>query len=317
MKAIATFFITWFHFQGKVPDTYSHFFVGGIIGNSLFFFASGFLLKFQEERFKGEWFIKKFLRLMPPIWTFMLLSLAVSSLFSLNIQYDWYNWVYPTHWWFINAILTFFLISYLLFSRNCLYTNNINKNGGGNFLLIIMASTAILHIVWYILFCEHHKLILDEGGFKAWFYFFFFFIYGYYSKACNIQVKYNRYSIIWFSLSIVSFYVYKKIALQWDLLIQMQVVIMPVLLFAVIHYGRAFSKQFATLHLHPKIKNSLSFLSELTLEIYIVQLLLINKFMPLISFPINVIISLFLILLAAWINKLISDKFRKALLQRI
>lgn len=37
MKAIAAFLITWFHFKWTVPDMFSNIFVGGAIGNTIFF----------------------------------------------------------------------------------------------------------------------------------------------------------------------------------------------------------------------------------------------------------------------------------------
>ena len=59
MKVIATFFITWFHFQLVVPQKFAPLFIGGVIGNSLFFYASGYLLKFKEENYTGNWIVNK------------------------------------------------------------------------------------------------------------------------------------------------------------------------------------------------------------------------------------------------------------------
>lgn len=67
MKAMATFFITWFHFKWAVPQEFANLFVGGAIGNSIFFYCSGYLLKFRNEKFKGEWLLRKAIRLLPSV----------------------------------------------------------------------------------------------------------------------------------------------------------------------------------------------------------------------------------------------------------
>lgn len=59
MKAMAAFLITWFHFKWTVPHQFANAFIGGAIGNTIFFFCSGYLLKFKDEKFAGEWFVKK------------------------------------------------------------------------------------------------------------------------------------------------------------------------------------------------------------------------------------------------------------------
>lgn len=129
MKAIAAFFITWFHFKWTVPDQFANFFIGGAIGNAIFFFCSGYLLKFKAEKYMGEWFVKKLVRLLPSLWVFMLFSLAVDTYTGQTAGFQWFNWVYPTPYWFINAIICFFLVSWII--------NKINKRknilGGGLF----------------------------------------------------------------------------------------------------------------------------------------------------------------------------------------
>lgn len=88
LKVIATFCITWFHFKWTVPAQLSPLFIGGAIGNSLFFFASGFLLKFKDEQYPCEWLIKKFLRLLPSIWIFYMgARYSVQTICLLGITY--------------------------------------------------------------------------------------------------------------------------------------------------------------------------------------------------------------------------------------
>ena len=114
LKVMATLFITWFHFKWTAPQQFAPLFIGGAIGNSLFFFASGYLLSFKKERFWGEWLMKKIIRIMPSVWVFMSVTFVVSMVHEGVYQGEWYNWIYPTKFWFVNSILCFFLLSYLL-----------------------------------------------------------------------------------------------------------------------------------------------------------------------------------------------------------
>lgn len=51
LKVCATFLITWFHLKPYAPDFLQPIFIGGALGNSLFFFASGFLIKNKRRAF--------------------------------------------------------------------------------------------------------------------------------------------------------------------------------------------------------------------------------------------------------------------------
>ena len=68
LKVLATIFITWFHFKSFAPMPIDKLFIGGILGNSLFFFCSGYLSSIKSEKYKGEWLINKWTRIMPSIW---------------------------------------------------------------------------------------------------------------------------------------------------------------------------------------------------------------------------------------------------------
>lgn len=133
IKVLATLFITWFHFKWTVPQHFAPLFIGGAIGNSLFFYASGHLLKFKEERFYGQWIVGKIIRILPSIWVFYTLTLL---LFPDRMNITWYNFFYPTTFWFVNCILCYFLIMFLLkgkLSVPVFAEKNVNKThrGGG------------------------------------------------------------------------------------------------------------------------------------------------------------------------------------------
>lgn len=304
LKVIATFLITWFHFKWTVPKDYSFLFIGGAIGNSLFFYASGYLLKFRDEQFKGEWILNKITRLYPSVWVFLTLTLFLGN----NLSVSWQNYLYPTPFWFINCILVFYLFVYLfrkLFS-DC------HNTKGRNILLI---SIFVIYVVNYFINVDHSKIILDEGGIKSWFYFFFFFIWGYRDSISKKCYNGTWKSALFFPFFIGLFYLYKIIGSKSEIAVLLQFVFIPLLLSLVVLSARYFASFLYKIKISETKKYIISYISNLTLDIYIVQVFLINKLMPSIIFPFNIcVIFLAIILsgimvqyLAGYVSKFISN----------
>lgn len=107
LKVAATMFITWFHFKSFIPTPIDKLFIGGMLGNSLFFYCSGYLSSIKTEQYKGEWLINKWSRIMPSVWIGTILLLLVKDI-------KIYNFIYPTSFWFINALLIFYIIFYTI-----------------------------------------------------------------------------------------------------------------------------------------------------------------------------------------------------------
>lgn len=312
---MATFLITWFHFKWTVPEIFSNLFVGGAIGNTLFFYTSGYLLHFRGEKFRGEWLLKKYIRIMPSIWVF--------TLFSEGNLGKWYNLIYPTNFWFVNVILCYFAIVYLVlfvripaFSRlNCAFFNNL---GGGKYLISLMFLACVTQIIWFYIFiypCE--KIVMDEGGFKC-FFFFFFFLWGYWDRQKTSIWRGSGYSALLLPIAIIVFFAYKKWALTYMFLLSLQVFLVPVFLFLVLLSARKFVGYLNGLSFPDWVKKLCIVISNLTLDIYIVQIALIDFIMPLFPyFPCNVVLTFVAICVAAFFNNRIaawiSDKLNNYL----
>lgn len=300
IKIFATFFITWFHFKGIVPETFAPLFVGGGIGNSLFFYASGYLLSFKQEDYYGQWVIKKFVRILPSIWVFTMVVLMFAP---YAIDFKWYNLIYPTRFWFVNCILCFFFVIYLL-------RNKINSLKG---IIVVSAINCILYVANYFLFVDYSKVVLDEGGVKCWFYFFLFFLWGYYDKKTKSVCKGSWKSMICFFIAIVCFFFYKKVCCKYELFTSAQFIFIPLFFGGVVYFSRYLANFLASFQIPEKGKKVLSKISDLTLDIYIVQIVIINLIGEKLPFPISIISLMFLILISAKVNNYLSDKIRMAL----
>lgn len=117
-------------------------------------------------------------------------------------------------------------------------------------------------------------MIMDSGGIKCWFYNFCFFLYGYFTKQIGNIVNYRWFTVCAFPLMIGIFYFYKKMAENFVLLAQLEFVFIPVLLFLIIYFARHFSAWFYDLNWPKPIRHLIISMSNLTFDIYIVQVYL-------------------------------------------
>lgn len=302
MKAIATLFITWFHFKWSMPEAVQPLFVGGAIGNSIFFFCSGYLLKFKEEKYYGQWMIQKYMRVMIPIWVVYVLMIGGNTLREIDTLLGWQYWVYPTFFWFINAILCYFLIVFA--ARKWIDAGRVDSQCQRRNLIILGIVILMVNVIWYIFLVDNKtEIVMDEGGLKCWF-FFFFFLWGYYVRNYGDKVSASKWAWIEAPLSLALFYGYKKLAVGW--MIEWQVVFVPILLAYVIYAYRRLSKTILTYELPDFIKVVIMFLASITLEIYIVQMYLINWIMPEMGFPLNMVVSFVCIFIMAYVVHIIA-----------
>jgi hypothetical protein len=88
---------------------------------------------------------------------------------------------------------------------------------------------------------------------------------------------------------------------------------MPACLFGMLYYFRRVAILIAGISINNGLKKIIVKISGLTLDIYIVQMLLINMFMPKIPFPVNVAVVFILIFAAAFINNLLAAQISRNL----
>lgn len=302
MKAMATLFITWFHFKWSMPEIVQPLFVGGAIGNSIFFFCSGYLLKFKEEKYYGQWMIQKYVRVMVPVWIVYALMIGGNVLRGTDTLLGWQHCIYPTTFWFVNSILCYFLIVFI--AQRWIDARKTDKWKRNRNILILGGVSLLINLLWYVFFVDNKSaVIIDEGGYKSWF-FLTFFLWGYYVRNYGDKVKASNLSWIEAPLSLAMFYGYKKLAADW--MIEWQVVFVPVLLAYVIYAYRRLAKTILTNELPDGIKKVIMFLASITLEIYIVQMYLINWIMPEMGFPLNMVVSFVCIFIMAYVVHIIA-----------
>lgn len=136
-------------------------------------------------------------------------------------------------------------------------------------------------------------------------------MYGYYHKNENINP--SKWNIAGVVLFIGCFYGYKILCNRFDFLIPLQFLIMLAFLFGMLYNFRKVAILATNIKIHKNIQKIIIQISNLTLDIYIIQMILINQLMPKISFPLNIFIVFVLILIVAFINNRLAMRFSSLL----
>lgn len=234
---------------------------------------------------------------MPSIWIGTAFSMLINDI-------KIYNYLYPTTFWFINALLIFYFLFYLIYR----YIHSCKK--------IIIFLFIFLHIAYYLYYGHHTEIVMDGHGFETWFYFFVFFLFGFYIR--NKEIYYNSYSIPICIITIILFYIYKELAKVYPSLIFWQFIIQPLILFLFIIYALKSAKYISDLKMPNKLKLFLSKISNLTLEVYITQLTIIHLVeRSCLIWYYKIIISLILIFITSYIFNKIASKVSSLIRNKI
>ena len=243
LKAAAALFITWFHFKWSVPHSLSPLFIGGAIGNSIFFFCSGYLLSFKskDNKYPGQWFLKKYFRIIPAVWVTLALLIVCTFIRTGAINgYHIMEWFYPKQFWFIRAIFIYYFVTYIAYTVYSHFHSDIrNSKINKEWLLAMIFFTTIIHVIYYLCNVRKDCIVMDDNGVYCWFYWYAFFLLGYYNKNYGGVVKYNKYSLLECIFAIVLFFIYKRLAPSYGFFIYLQFVLIPsLLLYIVISFRR-------------------------------------------------------------------------------
>ena len=290
LRFIATILITNSHFGHLYPNNISFLATGGTIGNSIFFFASGYALYFSNKESFRNWITKRFLKIYIPVWIFNIAILLLTKQWSLT------NNIIPNYW-FLKAILIFYLAYYFIVR----YLENK--------LWIVIISLTTLYIFVFN-FNDNNSFIIEntENPTKLhWFYYFAIMIFGTIMAKNGFKSNKNIMTIfIFFILVIISYYSLKFLTIYFHVFF-LQIFI-PFFLFLFCYFSFEFISK---LNKYKGLNNKfLIGVSNQTLEIYIVQFATI-RFLTNVIFPLNMIACLISILIFAFILKQISNSILK------
>ena len=308
-KAFAALIIINSHFDTLYPI--KALATGGAIGNALFFGISGFLLFPIKKDFK-EWIFPKLLSLYIPMFPLAIIMILTIKKESLNKLGVIGCLIWPTVYWFIGAIIFFYLLYYLL--RNI-------KND--NQFYIFFAVLIIIYSIYYTFILDTSNWVIEtsglenkEGFFKLIYYFAIMMIGKWFRINENKSFIRKKFYICGVIISFISIYFVKWLMDKKSFFYHFQFLNQVSIVFLVIFIFMLFlSLKDTTFIQNKKLINISNFLGKHTLEMYLTQFIIIS-YCEKIIFPINIIFAFILIIFTSYILKKYSTYVIKNILKR-
>ncbi len=310
LRALAATLITNSHYTGVYPtDIIAN---GGLLGDILFFAVSGYCL-FNIKLPFHKWYLKRISRVYIPVWivtiVFAIMKITEYHLYRSNI-FDIF--VYPTNFHFIASIVLLYIAFYII-SKIQLLRNNIPW---------VMLFVAGLALIVYIFAIDKTQYIVDTVHLPfIRFLFMESMLLGAFFKQKEKQYKNVfkiRYLLMFVALFVIYFsskIVFSQYGTKYAFLNQVQILNQVIILGLLYFMFRMFIGIDEKLESFPKIiKKIITFIADRTLEIYLVQIVIIEYLASKFSFPVNWVVLTCAIIFAAfvlhmvcgWIYKLID-----------
>ena len=305
LRALAACIITNSHYVGVYPtDLIAN---GGLFGDVIFFAVSGFCLTNVKTSFP-KWYSKRLVRVFPAVLIisviYVLLGIQAMDFSLIGVLK---NFLYPTNYHFVASIIVLYIPFYIVMKIHKLREN----------IPAVAGVTALVWVLIYIVVYDksyYHIDTVREPMIR--FLFFFAMLLGAYFKD-NMGKYRNKKSIVsWILLPVlfVGYFASKLIFSRVDSIASLQIV-NQIILFALLTVTfRCFMSIDSWLENLPKwIKAVITFISGITLEIYLVQIGIISRlnFWP---FPLNWLLITSVIVVLAFILNKISSLIQKPML---
>lgn len=299
LRFLAACIITNAHYTGVYPtDLIAN---GGLLGDVIFFAVSGFCL-FNIRQSFPKWYGKRLLRVFPATTICTVIGLLLGSWQINSFTEAVKLFIFPTGYHFVGSIVLLYIVYYMIMRTEKLRCN----------LPVVIAVLAVVQLLVYLVFYDRSYYHIDtvrEPMIR------FLFLE---AMLIGAQFRYKdavyRNKKIWLPLllTVVFFVLYfasKMFFVKTDAYSDFQIVNQYVLLILLVCVFRTAAGLDAFFCKFPKaIKAVIEFVSSITLEIYLVQIILISIIKKYVTvFPLNWFVLTGSILLCAWILHLITD----------
>lgn len=306
LRFLAAILITNSHYQNIYPLEIIA--SGGLLGDVLFFSISGYLVGKSKRSFPN-WYAKRVIRIYPSIIIITSIFLVIGA-YSINTFNLFEYFVFPTNYHFIASIMILYIPMYFISK----YVNSTKTLG---FIILL---TLFGQVMVYLLFYDYSYYHIDnvrEPMIR--FLFFISMLIGYYYNINHQTVTkgFKITDVILVVLIAVVYFITKMIFVTYDHLSFYQIINQYSLLLLLFLIFRTFSRLEEVFKRIPKKAfDVINLISKLTLEIYLVQYVIIPTFENL-FFPLNFIVVTVSIFLSAYIlyklTKFVESKFIKIL----
>ena len=293
LKVLAACLITNSHYTGVYPvDIIAN---GGLIGDILFFAVSGYCLYSAKGRFT-EWYGKRLVRCYLPvvIITAFYMLLGYYTLETENVFW-WY--VYPTYYHFVASIIILYIPYYVVVKNTVLRDN----------LLRVMLAVFGAYLILYLFIYDKGYYHIDNVR-QPMIRFLFFesMLLGAWFRQQDERYRQRSPRAGDILLVAVTFVLYftSKLLFSRNLLPSQWQIGNQLLIFILLYFILRMLSALDTYmneHIKGKLYTAMTYLASMTLEIYVVQYVVIDVVRPWFSFPLNWVVLTSGILLAAGI----------------
>jgi hypothetical protein len=183
LKVFAVVLVINSHLDAYYP--YPALATGGALGNALFFIVSGFCLSKIRCDF-GVWYCYRILRVYPQTLFMALLVFLIYSPAAITIPNIATLIFWPTRYWFIGAIVMFYIPYYCIFS-------DVRKIK--NRFIVAVTILGIMYVACYLLLdtskwvVEYYDVTVPQSYFRFIFYLLVFISGGYVNYTAHIKTK--------------------------------------------------------------------------------------------------------------------------------
>ena len=289
LRTLAMCLITNSHYTGVYPtDLIAN---GGLLGDIIFFAVSGYCLCNIKLNFL-KWYPKRVFRCYLPVVLITAIYMLIGA-YSLNDNSVFQWFVYPTYYHFVASIVVLYIPFFII-----LKTNIFKEHLG-----CVMVVIGLAYLTVYLLVYDKSYYHIDNVR-EPFIRFLFFesMLLGAYFRVNDKKYR-NRFSLLTIFLSIFLFIGYFALKLIFTKYADFAIlqIFSHFAIFALLYIiMRLFSGLDKKLEALPeKLKKVISFLATLTLEIYVVQYVIIDWIKAQFAFPVNWILITSAILIAA------------------
>lgn len=310
LRVLAIVLVVNSHMDLLYPAKVAFLATGGMMGNALFFMLSGWglLLSMQEHpREFGEWYWRRITRIYPSVWITVIILTFPLGIYEGTITLDnildqMRKFFFPP-FWFLEALMIYYVVIFFII-RKFSYRR----------LMLIWGMVATIYVFYYVFLLDLSKFSIETTPFRVIFY-FMVMLWGLYLGAEGERLRFNgAWDVVFLVLSISCIYGHKYL-MQRGVLASWQFVehlaSFPMLYF----FAKVAKSDFVshTVMGSRYLGKTLTFVSAMTLEIFMVNNSIDILDTRLGSFPFNVIALLSLNVLVALLIFYCAKPIRRTL----
>lgn len=284
---------------------------GGALGNALFFMLSGYGLALSYEKNPQtnffHWFWRRITRIYPAIW-------IVVILFQLILLQNWKQWqildylkafIYPTHFWFISAIMLFYILIYVIFRLNWI-----------RHIPYIILALFIPYFYFYYTMLDLSVFSVENGSLFKWIFYFQVILLGVWLSAVKKPfIKPGFTQVLLFLGFFFGYFGLKFILDRFQLLayqFNVQLITLPLIIFTL--HAAHWEPIIETLKQQKWLTSFIHHLASIALEIYLVQLYLYRSpWVMQLAFPLNILLFIVLVIAVASAVNALTQSLQKYL----